>query len=143
MSYDVEVQLVAIKAYFMNEIYEREETWNKSAESPGKDNDTSKSALIDILKSQVCILQQQNFFMKSELHQKQIIIEKLLDTNKNQRKNNCPSNGTNQNDKRQSVKKVVLIKWLINLVKEKETPIMNISETPVMIATIIRDMKLL
>ena len=26
MSYDVEVQLVAIKAYFMNEIYEREET---------------------------------------------------------------------------------------------------------------------
>ena len=33
------------------------------------------------------------------------------------------------------VKKVVVIKWFINLVKE--TPIMNISGTPVMIATII------
>ena len=41
------------------------------------------------------------------------------------------------------VKKVVVIKWFINLVKEKETPIMNISETPVMIATMIREIKLL
>ena len=42
--------------------------------------------------------------MKSELHQKQIIIEKLLDINKNQIKNNCLSNGINQSDKRQSEK---------------------------------------
>ena len=42
--------------------------------------------------------------MKSELHQKQIIIEKLLDINKNQIKNNCPSNGINQSDKRLSEK---------------------------------------
>ena len=128
----------------MNEIYElkREISQLKVQEKNGN-CDSSKSALTYIFKSQICILQQQNSFMKSELHQKQIIIEKLLDINKNQIKNNCPSNGTNQNDKRQSVKKVVLIKWFINLVKEKETPIMNVSETPVMIATIIRDRKLL
>ena len=36
------------------------------------------------------------------------------------------------------VKKVVVIKWFSNLVKEKETRIMNISGTPVMTATIIR-----
>ena len=33
--------------------------------------------------------------------QKRIIIENLLDTNKNQTKINCPSNGINQSDKRQ------------------------------------------
>ena len=33
--------------------------------------------------------------------QKQIIIEKLLDVNKNQIKNNCHNNGINQSDKRQ------------------------------------------
>ena len=36
MSYDVHVQLVAIKAYFMNEICELNVKWKKSAESPGK-----------------------------------------------------------------------------------------------------------
>ena len=67
-------------------------TWTKSAESPGKNRE---STLTDILKSQNCICQEQNSFIKSVLHQKQIIIEKLLDINKNQIKNNCPSNGIN------------------------------------------------
>ena len=35
------------------------------------------------------------------MHQNQIIIEKILDINKNQIKNNCPSNGINQSDIRQ------------------------------------------
>ena len=35
------------------------------------------------------------------MQQKQIIIEKLLDINKNQVKNNCPSNRINRRDKRQ------------------------------------------
>ena len=38
------------------------------------------------------------------MHQKQIIIKKLLDINKNQIKNNCPSNGINQSDKKQGEK---------------------------------------
>ena len=71
MSYDVDVQLVAIKAYFMNEIYElkREISQLKVQEKNGK-CDSSESTLTDILKSQICILQEQNSFIKSELHQK-------------------------------------------------------------------------
>ena len=70
MSYDVDVQLVAIKAYFMNEIYElkREISQLKGQEKTGK-CDSSESTLTDILKSQICILQEQNSFIKSELQQ--------------------------------------------------------------------------
>ena len=102
MSYDVDIQLVAIKAYFMSEIYElkHEISQLEGQKKTGK-CDGSESTLRDILKSQICILQEQNSFIKSELQQKQIIIEKLLDINKNQIKNNCPSNRINQSDKRQ------------------------------------------
>ena len=102
MSYDVDVQLVAIKAYFMNEIYElkHEISQLKGQEKTGK-CDISESTLTNILKSKICTLQEQNSFIKSELQQKQIIIEKLLDISKNQIKNNSPSNGINQSDKRQ------------------------------------------
>ena len=41
------------------------------------------------------------------------------------------------------VKQIIVRKWFINLVKKRETPIMNISGTPVMIATTIRERKLL
>ena len=103
--YDVDVQLAAIKPYFMNKIYEfkREISQLKVQEKTGK-CDSSESTLTDILKSQIRILQEQNSFIKSELHQKQIIIEKLLDINKNQMKNNCRSNGINQSDKTQDEK---------------------------------------
>ena len=65
MSYHVDVQLVAIKAYFMNEIYElkREISQLKGREKTGK-CDSSESTLTDILKSQICILQEQNSFIK-------------------------------------------------------------------------------
>ena len=62
---------------------------------------SSESTLTKILKSQICILREQNSFIKSELQQEQIIIEKLLDINKIQVKNNCPSNRINRCDKRQ------------------------------------------
>ena len=57
MSYDVDVQLVAIKAYFMNKIYELkcEISQLKGQEKNGK-CDSSESTLTDILKSQICIL---------------------------------------------------------------------------------------
>ena len=76
MSYDVDVQLVAIKAYFMNEIYElkREISQLKGQEKTGK-CDSSELTLTDILKSQICILQEQNSFIKSELQQKQILLK--------------------------------------------------------------------
>ena len=83
MSYDVDVQLVAIKAYFMNEIYElkREISQLKCQE---KTSNSSESTLTDILKSQICISQEQNSFIKSEMQQKQLITEELLDINKSQ-----------------------------------------------------------
>ena len=54
MSYDVDVQLVAIKAYFMNEIYElkREISQLKVQEKPG-----SVAVQNRLLKSQIRILQ--------------------------------------------------------------------------------------
>ena len=134
MSYDVDVQLVAIKAYFMNEIYElkREISQLKVQEKTGK-CDSSESTLTDILKSQIRILQEQNSFIKSELHQKQIIIEKLLDINKIEQKIAVLVMESMKVTKGK-VKKVVAIKWFIN---ENETPIMNILGIHVMIATII------
>ena len=65
MSYDVDVQLVVIKTYFMNEIYElkREISQLKVQEKTEK-CDSSESTLTDILKSQICILQEQNSFIK-------------------------------------------------------------------------------
>ena len=67
----------------MNEIYKlkREISQLKVQEKIGKCH-SPESTLTDILKSQICILQEQNSFIKSELHQKQIIIEKLLYINK-------------------------------------------------------------
>ena len=102
MSYDVDGQLAAIKVHFMNEIYEleREISQLKGQEKIGNCV-SSESTLTNILKTQICILQEQNSFIKPELHQKQIIIEKPLDINKNQIKNNCSSNGINKSDKRQ------------------------------------------
>ena len=134
MSYDVDVQLVAIKVYFMNEIYEikREISQLKVQEKTGK-CDSSEWSLTDILKSSIRILQEQNSFIKSELHQKQIIIEKLLDINKIEQKIAVLVMESMKVTKGK-VKKVVAIKWFIN---ENETPIMNILGIHVMIATII------
>ena len=76
----------------MNEIYEFKCKISqlKSQVKTGK-CDSSESTSTETLKSKIYILQEQNVFVKSELQQKQIIIEKLLDLNKNQIKN-FPSN---------------------------------------------------
>ena len=65
MSHDVHVQLVAIKAYFMNEICELKREMKKvSAEVQEKTGkcDSSESTLTDILKPQICVLLEQNSF---------------------------------------------------------------------------------
>ena len=75
MSYDVAVQLVAIKAYFMKEINElkREISQLKDQERSGK----CESTLTDILRSQICILQERNSWTENlSYKEKQIIIEK-------------------------------------------------------------------
>ena len=56
MSYDVDVQLVAIKAYFMNEIYElKREISQLKVQEKTRKCDSSESTLTDILKSQIRI----------------------------------------------------------------------------------------
>ena len=71
MSYDVDVQLVAIKAYFMNEIYELKRAISQlKVQKKTRNCDSSESNLTDILKSQIRILQEQNSFIKPELHGK-------------------------------------------------------------------------
>ena len=59
MSYDVDIQLVAINTYLKNEIYElkRQISQLKVLEKTGK-CENSESILTDILKSQICILQE-------------------------------------------------------------------------------------
>ena len=71
MSYDVDVQLVAIKAYFMNEIYELKRAISQlKVQKKTRKCDSSESNLTDILKSQIRIMQEQNSFIKPELHEK-------------------------------------------------------------------------
>ena len=70
MSYDVDGQLAPINVHFMNEIYEfeREISQLKGQEKIGNCV-SSESTLTNILKIQICILQEQNSFIKPELHQ--------------------------------------------------------------------------
>ena len=75
--------------------------------------------LTEILKSQIYFLQEQNYFIKSVLQQKQIIIEKLS------------WNVINQRDK-SKLKQISVIQWVINTVKIEENSRMNISAAPVM-----------
>ena len=52
MSYDVDVQLVAIKAYFINEIYElKHEISQLKSQEKIRTCDSSGSSLTDVLKS--------------------------------------------------------------------------------------------
>ena len=87
----------------------------KDKEKPGK-CDSSEQTLMEILKSQICILQEQNSFIKSELQQKQIIIEKLLDIHKKQIKITVPVMESIKVTK-DKLKQVIVKKWFVSLVK--------------------------
>ena len=82
-SQDLLAQIVAMKAYFMNEIYElkNEICFLKNQLEDGEKNSDSIS-MIKFYKSEISLLKDQNSFLKSELQQKQIIVEKLLDLQK-------------------------------------------------------------
>ena len=54
----------------------------------GEKNSDSVS-VVNFYKSEISLLKDQNSFLKSELQQKQIIVEKLLDLQKDQSKINC------------------------------------------------------
>ena len=54
--------------------------------------------MIKFYKSEISLLKDQNSFLKSELQQKQIIVEKLLDLQKDQSKTNCSNKVHNKHD---------------------------------------------
>ena len=77
---DLFAKVVAMKAYFMNEIYELKNEIcclkNKLEDGEKRSDSTS---MVNFYKSEIYLLKDQNSFLKSELQQKQIIVKKLLD----------------------------------------------------------------
>ena len=79
-------QLVAMKAFFMNEVFELKNKIARLKEaSLNVANSFSEENLVtENLKYQISLLQRENTFIKTELNNKQHIIEKLLNSNCNQ-----------------------------------------------------------
>ena len=79
-------QLVAMKAFFMNEVFElKNEMAQLKEASLNAENCFSEENLdTENLKYQISLLQRENTFIKTELNNKQHIIEKLLNSNSNQ-----------------------------------------------------------
>ena len=79
-------QLVAMKAFFMNEVFELKNKIARLKEaSLNVANSFSEENLVtENLKYQISLLQRENTFIKTELNNKQHIIEKLLNSNSNQ-----------------------------------------------------------
>ena len=79
-------QLVAMKAFFMNEVFElKNEIARLKEASLNVGNSFSEENLnTENLKCQISLLQRENTFVKTELNKKQHIIEKLFNINYNQ-----------------------------------------------------------
>ena len=79
-------QLVAMKAFFMNEVFElkNEIAQLKEASLNAENCFSEKNLDTENLKYQISLLQRENTFIKTELNNKQHIIEKLLNSNSNQ-----------------------------------------------------------
>ena len=79
-------QLVAMKAFFMNEVFELKNKIARLKEAfLNVANSFSEENLVtENLKYQISLLQRENTFIKTELNNKQHIIEKLLNSNCNQ-----------------------------------------------------------
>ena len=81
--------MVHIKAYFINEIDElKKEIKSLKQHVNLRDKLVAENNSEILLKSQISFLEEQNYFIKTELQQKQIVIEKLLDLQKNRFQNN-------------------------------------------------------
>ena len=83
------MQIVAIKAYFMNEIYElKNEVDRLKQKIKDQDNNISN-------KAKLSLLEYENLFLKEELRNKQLIVEKILDLNSNKINVQKPSKQSN------------------------------------------------
>ena len=79
-------QLVAMKAYFMNEVFELKNEIARLKEALLNVGNSFSEENLDTenLKYQISLLQRENTFIKTELNNKQHIIKKLLNINSNQ-----------------------------------------------------------
>ena len=83
-------------------------------------------SIIKFYKSEISLLKDQNSFLKSELQQKQIIVEKFLDLQKDQSKINCFNKVHNKHDNcRSNFDNTCLDKTLTVKSKSMETPQFN------------------
>ena len=78
-----------MKACFMNKIHElKNEIWCLKNQLQDGEKDSDSISMVNFYKSEISLLKYQDSFLKPELQQKQIIVEKLLDLQKDQSKNN-------------------------------------------------------
>ena len=101
---DFTARIVEIKVFFMNEIYEL-----KQEKEPLKQNvccgenvssNKNKNNKFENLELQFFLVQQENNFLKTEINQKQKTIDKLLDLNWLQSKDQYKVNDDNKTDKK-------------------------------------------
>ena len=101
---DFTARVVEIKAFFMNEIYELkqeiESLKQKVCCAEKFSSNKNKYNTNEHLELQFSLLQQENNFLKTEINQKQKAIDKLLDLNWLQSKDQCKANDDNQTDKK-------------------------------------------
>ena len=89
---DLKAQIMARKANFMNEMFElqsdieglKKQIWDRSSNKNNIYDDNN----LEILKAQSSCLQKENQFVKHELQQKRLVIEKLLHIKENSLGNN-------------------------------------------------------
>ena len=90
LSHNNLTQLVDIKAYFMSEIDElKKQIKSLKQQVNCKDQLVAENNSEILLTCQILFLQEQNSFIRTDLQQKQIVNEKLLDLPKNRFQSNC------------------------------------------------------
>ena len=100
---DFTARVVAIKAFFMNEIYELKQDIQQLKQKVNGENfvsDKNKNNIVENLELRISLLQQENSFLKTEMNQKQKTIDKLLDLNYFHSKDKYKVNDGNKSDKR-------------------------------------------
>ena len=77
--------MVAFKAFFMNEIWNLKNEIERLKQAANQENNMNMENHSTVnLEYQISLLQRENAFIKTELNNKQNIIEKLLNINCNQ-----------------------------------------------------------
>ena len=97
---DFTAQMVAFKTFFMNEISNLKNEIERLKQAANQENNMNMENHSTVnLEYQISLLQRENAFIKTELNNKQNIIEKLLNINSNQSSLNSSKIDVNKNDR--------------------------------------------